>query len=387
MYITDDASGMVPVGELNEVDSLASTPWKLIQACWNSVPTKRPSVLQVMEELNPRGIHLPHDVLFLIFVEAAKMPTPFDHLSHLEGDHWRPLREAYNEEWLESLGTLARLCRVSKEWHGTAVPLLYQKMRLKWEHQISNAATTLEYSHRNPCPWIGFSYGSFVKALSIGNRRESDPVMHGTGLIADLQTLVMYTPNLRSYHTATWLNTTANKLSNSYYSSRIVPSLLKNGRNITALEISDHKFVLPDINRLVNGLPALERFTISSMLMWELETTRKRTTSNSLRTLVIIEPEGAGIGSMCLYGHIFDAVATWNIPNLHTVLIHDCCRVSQVLENMASFLEAHQEKIQLIVFRRWVTPYSDSDKSSFTSKFPEFTNMQSTQTSVRFWKD
>jgi len=141
------------------------------------------------------------------------------------------------------------------------------------------------------------------------------------------------------------------------------------------------------MNRLVNGLPALERFTISSMLMWELETTRKRTASNSLRTLVIVEPNGAGLGSMCRYNHIFDAVATWNIPNLHTVLIHDCCGVSEVLGNMAPFLSAHQSKIRLIVFRRWIIPYSENDKSLFASEFPEFTNMHFTQNSVRFWKD
>jgi hypothetical protein len=315
------------------------------------------------------------------------MPPPFDHLSDLEGGHWAPLRQAHNDEWRESLGTLANLCRVSKEWHGTAVPLLYQKMRLKWEHQMSSAATTLEYSHRNPCPWIGFPYGLFVKTLYIGNRRELDPVMHSTKLIADLQSLVMYTPNLRSYHTSTWLNTTANRLSNSYYSSRIVPNLLKNGSNLTALEISDHKFVLPDINRLINGLPALERFTVSSMLMWELETTRNRTTSDSLRTLVIIEPFLADVGTRCLYEYIFDAMGAWNIPNLHTVLIHDCCSVSQVLGNMAPFLSAHQSKMQLLVFRRWVRPYSDNDTSLFDSKFPEFQNRHFSQNSVRFWKD
>lgn len=341
----------------------------------------------MIEELNSRGIHLPHDVLFLVFIEVANMPPPFDYLSHLEGGHWEELRQAQSDKWLESLNILAKLCRVSKEWHGTAIPLLYQRMRLKWERQISNVATTLEYSHRNPCPWIGLPYGSFVKTLYIGGRRESPPRMDSPGLIADLQSLVMHTPNLCSYHTSTYLNTTSNKANNTYYSSRIVPNLLKNGHSLTALEISDHHFVLPDINRLVNGLPALERLTISSILMWELETTRRRTTSNSLRALVIMDPDGGGFEHLCLYGHIFDAMATWNIPNLHTLLIHDCGGVSQLLENMTAFLSAHQSKVKLIVFRRWNVRFGDDAKSLFASQFPEFTNIDCTENSVRFWKD
>jgi hypothetical protein len=340
----------------------------------------------LIEELSPRTVKLPHDVLFLIFTAAANIPPPFDHLSNLKGDHWGLLREAYSEELLEASGILARLSQVSKAWHGTAVPLLYQRMRIKTEVAIAKAAATLEYRHNNPCLWIGSPHGAFVRILDVGNRRESYPQTQSTRVIADLHNLVVYTPNLRSYHSSTWISSGSALVSN-FYSSRIVPNLLKTGRSLTTLEMSDQKFALADINILVHGLPSLEKFIVSGLLLWELQLSRKRITSTSLKTLVIVEPDGADGNSICLYGHIFNAISTWNIPNLHTVLIHDCCGVIQVLGNMALFLSAHQSKVRQIVFRRWVTTFSENEVSLLTSTFSEFSNIHSTQNSVRFWRN
>jgi hypothetical protein len=383
--IDDISNGKLPAQEPDEIDCLTVKPWRLIQECWNPDPTQRPPGLQLMEELNLRCVLLPHDVLFIIFNMTANMPPPFDCLSHLEGRHWGHLQEAISDKWRRSLHTLATLSQVSKAWHGTAVPLLYQRMRIRKEHHISNAAATLEYRHYNPCPWIGSPYGEFVKTLEIGNRRESLPDTNSTALIASLQTLVIYTPNLRSYHTSTWISTISNKVSNSH-SSRIVPSLLKNGRNLTTVDISDQKVDLGDINKLVSGLPVLDRISISSLLFMELQTTRKRVTSTSLTTLVIVEPDGADLEAFCLYGDIYDAAARWNIPNLRTVLIHDCCTVLHVLNNMKAFLLAHQSKLQQIVFMRWDMLFSDLDLLLFASRFSEFPNVQPTRHSVRFWR-
>ena len=371
--IDDILNGKLPAQEPDEIDSSTVRPWRLIQSCWNSDPAKRPSASQLMKEINPRSVQLPHDVLFIIFKETADMPPPFDYLSHLEGDHWGDLQEANSDKWRISLGILATLCQVSKAWHATAIPLLYQRMRIRKEHHISHAAATLEYRHYNPCPWIGSPHGEFVRTLEIGNRRESFPDSNSTTLFANLQTLVIHSPNLRSYHTSTWILTTSNKVSNSH-SSRVVPSLLKNGSNLTTLEISDHSADLGDINKLISGLPVLEIFTISSTLFLQLQNTRKRVTSTSLKTLIV-----------CLYGDIYVAIARWILPNLRTVLIHDRCTVTRMLDNMTAFLLAHQSKIQQIVFRRWNMQFSDLDLSLLTSRFSEF-NVYSTENSVRFSK-
>ena len=331
---------------------------------------------------------MPQDIIFLILNEATNTLPPFDHLSHFEGERWDASKTSYIEEWQEAAGILSSLSQVSKDWHGTVIPQLYKRMRLRTESQLSNAAETLEHRRHHPCPWIGCPHGDFVRVLDIGDGRDSHSTAYMTSFTANIRNLVLCTPKLRSYGTSIRFLDAFSSLGSTHNSNGIFTNLLKNGKDLTTLEISDQKSFLPDIHRLINGLPALETFILCSMVMWELERSRKRTCSVSLKTLIIIEPPRFAThpGSRCLYGHAFYAMSSWDIPNIRTVLIHDCCAVSHVLENVSSLLLAHRSKIQSITFRRINAEFSEKDRFLFTSEFTEFANMHLTPTSVRFLK-
>ena len=170
---------------------------------------------------------------------------------------------------------------------------------------------------------------------------------------------------------------------NSAYSTKIVENLVKIGGYIRSLQIWEYKFLVSDLNLLIMGLPMLETLVIHSMLLWELQNTRTRITSTSIRKLVVIEPDGSRGQYACLYGHNFGASAMWALPNLDSVVVHGCCGIRHVLKNMAGFLAEHQVNLRQIVFRRWVTPISNGEAALLRAQFSEFRNVSSSSTSVQ----
>ena len=307
------------------------------------------------------------------------MPVPFDYHSNLDGDHWSALMQAHAEGRRESWAILIVLSLVSKTWNGTATPLLYRNLRLVTPSQISIAGDTLEYRQLNPAPWVGAAHGTFVKDLDVGdNTATSDSV----NLSTDIQKLIIYSSNLKTYRT---LNRNPTKGTGSY-SIKVVKSLLRNGAHITVLQIWDSRFLLSDLNLLIKGLPVLEMLVIRSMILWELQNTRTRITSASIRRLVMIEPDGAKGDTICLYGQNFDVLAMWALPNLDSLLIHDCCGIEQVLESMVGFLSKHQANLRQVAFRRWVKPISNSEVVLLCAQFSEFRNVATSSTSVQFLK-
>ena len=118
--------------------------------------------------MDRENVQLPHDMLFLVFNEAACIPAPFDYYDNLEGNHWSTLIKAQNNEQHNSYNALTILSLVSKRWNATATPLLHRSLRLMSPRQISNSGETLQYRHMNPAPWVGVAVGCFINDLDIG---------------------------------------------------------------------------------------------------------------------------------------------------------------------------------------------------------------------------
>ena len=314
-------------------------------------------------------------------MEVIDIPPPFEYHSFLEETRWDALLQEDRDLQRPSSNALTLLARVSKHWNSTATPILYQKIKLHTDRQISIAASTLEHRHTNPSPWLGMSHGSFVKTLSMGNLYciTEDP-----SVVSKMQTVIAHSPNLQSYRTALFHNM-PNLAGSINYSTRLVRNLISNGRHITVLHLSDSKLRMPDLTSLVKGLPTLEVLIISTMLLWEMESTRARVKSCSLKSLVINEPEGAAI-TLGQFRSILNAIASWVLPALHSVLIHDCCYLEFALKSVAVFLAAHGGNLRRMAFRSEVKPFSDRELLLLKEQFLGFRYIGSSSSFVQFSK-
>lgn len=307
-----------------------------------------------------------------------------DYPSRLEGDHWTNLRRDIDKEWRESSAVLAKLSLVSKGWNSTAIPLLYRYILIRRDYQALCAAMAIELRHKNPLPWIGASYGSFVRIIDLDIHQTSSKL----DLVLCLHKLVSHSPHLRSFRTSIWGNV-AKRSDNmaTRHATRIVPYLLENGNYLTTLDISDSRFQVPDLQRLISGLATLETFVANTNLMMELQTKQSKTTSLTLKTIVIIEPDAVGNAFYCPYDLTFAIVATWVLPSFRSLIVHDDCPVQQVLANMKPLLWQHKGNLREVVFRRWSKVFSEDEKLLLRGTFPGFENVRFTETSVRLHRD
>lgn len=346
-----------------------------------------PNLSLEVTEKKPSARKLPHDILVLLFNQVACIPRPLDYLSHLEGDEWGNLQQSVSNEARRSSGLLALMSLVSKDWNGTAVPLLYKFMRLKTKDQIVVAGATLELRHDNPYPWIGASHGTFVRRIDVGTRREMGYPVDTADVIVDVQRLVAHSPYLRSFRTSTWSSGSRNAVGlNAKYGTRLIPSLLNCGQHLTMLEISDSIFQVPDLQRLINGLPSLETLIATSLLMLELQSKRVKIRSETLKTIVFFDLQNKQDPFTCQLDLPFSVIASWTLPKLESVLVQDCCPINRVLRIMQPVLTRNQGTLRNVVFRRWAFTFTTEEVKLLRETFIEFSNMKTTSSSVCFFR-
>ena len=263
--------------------------------------------------------------------------------------------------------------------------MLYRYLRLKTTRQVLAAGSVLAHRAKNPLAWIGASHGTFVRLIDIGVRRETGKTVELADVIVGLEELLVHAPQLRSFRTSTSTDSGSNQSirTATRYRTRIVPNLVQYGRHLTTLEISDSGYQEPDIHLLINGLPALVTLVTSAMFMLELYKKRSATTSTSLKTIVIIDPNDSERTNVCFYDTTYSVIATWNLPNLHSLLVYESCPIRQVLKNMMPLLSKHEEVLKEIVFRRWIA-FSPEDIALLQGTLARFNNTHSSDTSVQF---
>ncbi|PVG01498.1 hypothetical protein CPB86DRAFT_727104, partial [Serendipita vermifera] len=258
-------------------------------------------------------------------------------------------QDATTNAWNKSVRVIKALCLVSKEWHASAVPLLYSKIRLRRIPQLSCLVSALEYRLSNKPAWTGKSYGSYTTHLDLSFYI---PPEWNNLYADDVRRLIACVPNLQSYRSRPMLPILA---------PRPVPTpiivCLADTRNelLNELEFSEQEGPqMPDLIRLLQSCTYLEKLTLGKYVFdGGLHSNIAVLRLPSLKSLEVKVTSRLTPGSFASLPspHLLSEASKWDLPDLEslTLILYDDNRVPSSALN--PFLNIHGHKLRQMTIR------------------------------------
>jgi hypothetical protein len=149
-----------------------SPEWKLLKQCWSFLPDRRPSALGAARAVRAITFTVPSTILIRVIMYATEgqysgSQDGGDIGTDTDRDMWRKRNQL-----------LGRLCLVSKSFQSSALPFIYENIRIylsKGLISLSSLISTLEASTRTTTTGRR-GYGSYSKSLVIHTGAHSNGV-------------------------------------------------------------------------------------------------------------------------------------------------------------------------------------------------------------------
>ncbi|KIM23171.1 hypothetical protein M408DRAFT_17947 [Serendipita vermifera MAFF 305830] len=249
-----------------------------------------------------------------------------------------------NTAWNESVRLIKTLCLVSKDWHASAIALLYTTIRLRRIPQLSALVYTLEYRMIHRPAWASKSYGSYTTTLDLSFYI---PPEWNNLYVDDLRRLLVCVPNLQCYRSRPML---------PMLGPRPVPTpiliCLADTRNelLSELELSEQEGPqMPDLVRLLQSCNYLEKLTLGKYVFdGGLGSNTPVLRLPSLKSLEVKVTTRLTPGSFASHPspHVLAEAAKWDLPHLEslTLVLHD--EMKFPFPALHPFLNIHGHKLR-----------------------------------------
>ena len=258
-------------------------------------------------------------------------------------------QDSTNTAWNESIRLIKTLCLVSKDWHASAIALLYTTIRLRRIPQLSALVSTLEYRTMHRPAWASKSYGSYTISLDLSFYI---PLEWNNLYVDDLRRLLACVPNLQCYRSRPMLPTLG---------PRPVPTpilaCIADTRNelLSEIELSEQEGPqMPDLIRLLQSCTYLEKLTLGKYVFdGGLGNNTPVLRLPSLKSLEVKVTTRLTPGSFASIPspHVLAEAAKWDLPHLEslTLILYDEIRFP--FSSLHPFLNIHGHKLRQLTLR------------------------------------